>query len=393
MGRRPTFSGREICLFGKIGGFVSTRRVCFVTGTRAEYGLMRTTLAAVRRQRGLTLQILATGTHLSHPHGYTVDAIRGDGFAVDAAVDWNSAGEPRDLPVQTAAASGGIAAELNRLDPDVVLVVGDRVEAFGGAVAGHLGGRIVAHVHGGDRALGQVDDCLRHAITKLSHVHFPATRQSRERLMRMGEDPWRVFLTGSPGLDGIREAARPVKPARVRRSAVLVLHPTGTDNAEEFERTQTVHSAAMKIGFDGIAVIASNNDPGSAGIARYWENAAPGVAVYANVGRAQFLGMIRDAAVLIGNSSSGIIEAASFGTPVVDIGDRQSGRERSGNVVHVPFVQRAIAMALEAIWNDGRPMRWRGSNVYGGSGAGRKIAERLASLVIDDRLRRKVIAY
>jgi GDP/UDP-N,N'-diacetylbacillosamine 2-epimerase (hydrolysing) len=370
-----------------------TRRVCFVTGTRAEYGLMRTTLAAIRGRKELELQILATGTHLSRDHGYTIDAIRADGWTVNAAVDWAASRNPRELPVHTAAASIGIAKELNRLDPDIVLVVGDRVEAFAGAAAGHLGGRIVAHVHGGDRALGQVDDCLRHAVTKLSHVHFPATRQSRQRLLRLGEDPWRIHLTGSPGLDGIRQAAQPARAARLRRSAVIVLHPTGTVDAEEFDRAEMVHRAAMKIGFDQISVIASNNDPGSAGIGRYWNAGLPGVVVHANVDRPAFLGMIRDAAVLIGNSSSGIIEAASFGTPVVDVGDRQAGRERSGNVVHVPFNPRAIQHALATIWNHGRPRRWKGSNVYGGNRAGEKIAGKLAALVFDEQLRRKVITY
>jgi UDP-hydrolysing UDP-N-acetyl-D-glucosamine 2-epimerase len=371
------------------------RRVCFVTGTRAEYGLMRTTLQAIERHPKLRLKILATGTHLSKAHGRTVDAISADGFSVDARVPWKSSRDASRLPVDTAAAMAGIAAALNRLDPEVVLVTGDRVEAFAGATAAHLSGRIVAHVHGGDRALGQVDDCLRHAITKLSHVHFPATKLSRDRLLKMGEDPWRIHLAGSPGIDGIRSAALPVGPAVPARdkSALVVLHPTGTDEAGEFLRADLVLSAVCGIGFSRIQIIAPNNDPGSAGILRRWKSAGDIATVLVNVDRPRFLGMIRDAAVLVGNSSSGIIEAASFGTPVVDIGDRQAGRERSGNVMHVPFDARAIAAALKKIWNDGRPMRWRGTNVYGGNRTGEKIAAVLATMKIDDRCRRKVIAY
>ena len=149
------------------------------------------------------------------------------------------------------------------------------------------------------------------------------------------------------------------------------------------------------IPFIRIVIIHPNNDPGSRGIARCWDEHAldPRLEIHRNLDRARFLALLRDAVVLVGNSSSGIIEAASFGTPVIDIGPRQLGRERSGNVTNVPYRKSAIRAALTKIWNNGKPRRFKGRNVYGGEGTGRKIANVLSSIPLDDRLRRKLIAY
>jgi UDP-N-acetylglucosamine 2-epimerase (non-hydrolysing)/GDP/UDP-N,N'-diacetylbacillosamine 2-epimerase (hydrolysing) len=303
-----------------------------------------------------------------------------------------------------------LARVYEELGTDVVLVVGDRVEAFAAAAAAHISGRVVAHVHGGDRALGQVDDSLRHAISKLAHLHFPATARSAKRLLKMGEDGWRVVRVGSPGADQIRPAAAQwsgedwvgLKP---RRYALLVLHPTEVDPEVERGRAQLVLSTVREVGFEKVVVVYPNNDPGAAGIIRRWdalraENDGRFI-IRRDVPRPVFLGLMRDAAVLVGNSSSGIIEAASFGTPVVDIGPRQSGRERSANVTNVPFDAAQIRAVLSAVWNGGRPRRSRARNVYGGgtdgsrdgSGAGRRIADALARLDVTGRVLRKLIAY
>jgi UDP-hydrolysing UDP-N-acetyl-D-glucosamine 2-epimerase len=378
------------------------RRICFVTGTRAEFGLMRTTLRAIQAHPSLELQLLVTGMHLDRAHGRSIDGIRKEGWRVDATVPWPRSTTPAANAASTGAAIAGIAKSLERLQSDVVLVVGDRVEAFAAAAAGHVGGRIVAHVHGGDRALGQVDDSLRHAITKLAHVHFPATVESAARLIKLGEGRWRVRRVGSPGVDGIRDAAatpREVADAfpevERQRFALLVLHPTVTDEAIEQQTAEMVLRATKSVGVPRIVIVHPNNDPGGGGIARCWD--AHGrderLVIRRDVPRRLFLGLMRDAAVLVGNSSSGIIEAASFGTPVVDIGPRQAGRERSANVTHVPAQAKAVKAALKSIWRDGRPRRSPARNVYGGGGAGKRIAAELARLSVDDRLLRKLIAY
>jgi UDP-hydrolysing UDP-N-acetyl-D-glucosamine 2-epimerase len=286
-----------------------------------------------------------------------------------------------------------LAHAFEELKSEIILIVGDRVEAFAAASAAHIGGRIVAHVHGGDRALGQVDDVLRHAITKLAHVHFPATKQSAQRIVSLGEDRWRIHRVGAPGIDGIAARANP--QPWTNRLALLVLHPVNADDRLEHRRAALVLGAVQSFDFDRIVIVYPNNDPGSEGIARCWQEHAadPRVVVQRNLARPAFLGLLRDAAVLVGNSSSGIIEAASFGTPVIDIGPRQQGRERSQNVTNVPYTAGALHRALHRIWNRGQPRRFPRRNLYGGRDTGLRIASILANLRVDDRLRRKLITY
>jgi UDP-N-acetylglucosamine 2-epimerase (non-hydrolysing)/GDP/UDP-N,N'-diacetylbacillosamine 2-epimerase (hydrolysing) len=370
---------------------------------------MRTVLEAVRDHPALRLQLVCTGMHLDPAHGRSIDTVRAQGWHVDAVVPWgdgHSANGPPDRnAADTGAAMSALAATFRELDSDVVLVVGDRVEAFAAAAAGHVSHRVVAHVHGGDRALGQVDDSLRHAVTKLSHLHFPATKQSAERLLRLGENPRHVRLVGSPGIDGIRAAAAPRNEMaeafpglRPRRYALLVLHPTGPDPEEERARAALVAGAVRGAGIERAVVVYPNNDPGAAGIIRCWDATAAAndggdFLFRRDVPRHRFLGLMRDAAVMVGNSSSGIIEAASFGTPVVDIGPRQAGRERGANVTNVPFARAAVVRAVRAAWNGGRPRRCRCRNVYGGGGAGRRIADALARCPLHAGLFRKLITY
>jgi UDP-hydrolysing UDP-N-acetyl-D-glucosamine 2-epimerase len=382
------------------------RRICFVTGTRAEFGLMESTLRAIQSHRKLELQIIATGMHLDRRHGRSVESID---FPIDATVPWTSGkGGANDLAKSTGRAIALLGEAFERLETDIVLIVGDRVEAFAAATAGHLSGRIVAHIHGGDRALGQFDDSLRHAITKLSHIHFAATKQSAARIRKLGEDSHRIHTVGAPGIDQILQSpgtpdlekgdssefiGRQIQSCLVL-FAILVLHPIGSDDALEYQRARLILSATQVV-IPRIIIIHPNNDPGSRGIARCWDEHArdPRLQIHRNLDRPRFLGLLRDASVLVGNSSSGIIEAPSFGTPVIDIGPRQLGRERSGNVTNVPYRKAPLIAALKKVWNNGRPKRFTGRNVYGGEGTGRRIAHVLSSLPLSDSLRRKLIAY
>jgi len=387
-------------------GPATRRKVCFVTGSRAEFGLMRPVLIAIKSRSELALQIVVTGMHLDDARGNSIEVIRRQGWNVDAVVPWQCGDTTVTADWQRAGATGraieGISKALRRLGSDMVMVVGDRVEAFAAATAGHLGGLCVAHIHGGDRALGQVDDALRHAITRLAHVHFAATPGSARRLVRMGEDPWRVHAVGSPGVDGIvrraatwNAAATEYPLLRRRRYALVVLHPTEADDEIECRRAGVLIDATLAAGVDRAVVVYPNNDPGSDGIARQWKSrqSDPRLIILADVKRDVFLALMRDAAIMAGNSSSAIIEAASFRTPVVDVGPRQTGRERSANAVHVQWSPGAIEGRIRDAWNNGKPRRSPSGNVYGGRGAGRKIAALLAGLQFDEHYRRKLIAY
>ena len=378
------------------------RRICFVTGTRAEFGLMRSTLLAVTHHPGLNLQIIATGMHLDPGCGRSIRQIRAEGWSIDATVPWKPAPDSTGTAVAMGKATAGLARAFQKLSSDIVLVVGDRVEAFAAAAAGQVGRRIVAHVHGGDRALGQVDDALRHAITKLAHVHFPATATSADRLRQLGEDQWRIHCVGSPGVDGLREhAASNLEiqqhfPGLAKGAyALLLLHPTTTDPTREAAQAMMVYRAVVAVGVPQVIIVGPNNDPGARSITAAWRGvvAEPGVRLAMDLPRNLFLGLMRDAGVLVGNSSSGIIEAASFGTPVLDIGDRQLGRERGENVTNVPFKAGDIRRSLAAIWNAGKPRRFPEKNLYGNGRSGQRIASVLARISLDGRLARKLIAY
>ncbi|HEX4793133.1 MAG TPA: UDP-N-acetylglucosamine 2-epimerase [Humisphaera sp.] len=379
----------------------SNRRICFVTGTRAEFGLMKSVLRRIEDHPKLALQIVATGMHLDKSRGSSLDEIRAEGWKIDAIVPWAKGYSQSQTAIATGRALAGLAEAFDRLASDIILVVGDRVEAFAAASAAHISGRLVAHVHGGDRALGLVDDSLRHAITKLAHIHFPATVQSAKRIAQLGEDRWRIFRAGSPGLDGIRADAEPWKnlaaefPELVRRRYVLlVLHPQSAQDEAEYELADQVlrdlqHHEEIKT-----IIIFPNNDPGSAGIVRRWETIekTDQVILRRTIPRGIFLGLMRDAVALVGNSSSGIIEAASFGTPVIDIGHRQKGRERGPNVAHVNQPGAALRRALDRLLSTQRPIRFPPANIYGEGNAGQIIARTLAS-VPADRFRRKLISY
>lgn len=351
---------------------------------------MRSTLAAISAHRGLKLQIIATGMHLDHSRGYTLDEIG----HVDAVIPW-PANERREI--STGRAMAAISTALQSMKSDIVLVVGDRVEAFAAAAAGAIGGRVVAHVHGGDRALGQVDDSLRHAISKLAHIHFPATAESARRLLRMGEDRRRIHRVGSPGIDGIlKDAAAWSKVSRRfpglvrRRYALTILHPVDSDERLEQRRAVGILRGLRSAGIRQIVVIDPNNDPGAAGIMRAWREA--GCIRATHLDRSRFLGLLRDAALLAGNSSAGIIEAAGFRTPVIDIGPRQLGRECAKDVRHVDY--SGVRGAAARIWNHGWPRRSRGRNPYHTNGrAGAAIAEILGRNMPKNKLLQKLIAY
>lgn len=364
---------------------------------------MSSVLAAIDKHPKLQLQLIATGMHLDPVHGDGIQTIRRTGWKIDRVIPWpGDSGRNRvTTAVNTGTAIAALARAFSELRADIALIVGDRVEVFAGACAAHLCGLPVAHVHGGDRAAGQLDDSLRHAISKLAHIHFPATRQSALRLRKMGEDSWRIHRAGSPGLDNIvADAAaskllrKAIGPLPRHRYALLVLHPVDSNETLEFRRAREVLKAVSSVPYERIVIIYPNNDPGAHGIIKAWESTdSDRIILRRDVPRSIFLGLMRDAAVLVGNSSSGLIEAASFGTPVLDVGPRQLGRERGPNVTNVPYDSQRIGAQLRRLWKSGAPRRYTSENIYGGAGAARIIASKLASIAVNDRLLRKLIAY
>lgn len=374
------------------------RRIAYISGTRADFGLMASTLQLIRRSETLELAIVATGMHLSPLHGMTIGDIEASGLPIGARVQ-------TDDTASTGAAMAknvghmliGFVDAFEQLDPDLVLLLGDRGEMLAAALAAIHLNIPIAHIHGGERS-GTVDEPVRHAISKLSHLHLVATSESADRLVRMGEAPEHIFVVGAPGLDGI------VEDAGIERDILFAEYGLDSERPLALVLFHPVLQEAGASGAGGAAIINAlkgdlqvlalkpNSDAGSANIRTELEaRAAQGeITLVTHLPRAEYLSFLRHANVLVGNSSSGIIEAATFGIPVVNVGARQNLRQRNANVVDVPVseqaIRKAIATALTA-------QRGSGKNVYGDGQAGPRIVDLLEKTDLDEQLMRKVNAY
>jgi GDP/UDP-N,N'-diacetylbacillosamine 2-epimerase (hydrolysing) len=376
-----------------------TRRVCYVSGTRADFGLMRNTLQTIQSHAALSLQVIVTGMHLSQAHGMTVSEIEAAALPIRARV-----------PVALEPASGATMARnlglmttrftelLDDDKPDIVLLLGDRAEMMAGAIAAlHLNIAIL-HVHGGERS-GTVDEPVRHAISKLAHYHAVATAASRERLLRMGEHDDAVFVTGAPGLDGLAESVREDRVALCREAqldaarplALLVFHPVLAEADDSARATRVILSALAERGMQVLALM-PNADAGSAAIREVLSAASShaDLRLLTHLPRERFAAWMAACDVMVGNSSAGIIEAASFGTPVLNLGSRQNLRERNANVIDAPLEAAPIVEAIDALRGQGRYPR---HNLYGDGHAAVRITNLLAHVPTGAQLRPKTNAY
>ena len=357
------------------------RRVAVVTGSRADFGLLRPVMQAVKQHDAFELIIVVAGSHMVSP-ALTYRDIKQAFPEVSAdAVPMQIAGRTGRL--EDAAATGRGISRLTRvyerLQPEWVVVLGDRIEAFAAAAAASIGGIAVAHLHGGDRAEGIADEAMRHAITKLAHLHLPATEQSARRIIQMGEPADRVKVIGSPAIDGL-DAIPPIKDAAFAElgspDAILLLHPVGKANEHE-EATAAAALAAVR----GRKVLAlhPNYDPGREGILRALKS-APDLRVLPHLPRDQFVGLLKRLAasggVLVGNSSAALIECGALKLPAVNIGPRQSGREHGTNVVHCGESRAEIEAAVERALHIDRATI---THPFGPGHAGPAAAETLAA--------------
>jgi UDP-N-acetylglucosamine 2-epimerase (non-hydrolysing)/GDP/UDP-N,N'-diacetylbacillosamine 2-epimerase (hydrolysing) len=378
------------------------RNIAVVTGTRAEYGILRTVLGAVDAHPKLRLQLVVTGMHLVRKFGYTVDEIRDDGWRIDARVPMQThVDNPTAQTHGLARGIAGLGRAFSVLDPDFVVVLGDRIEAFAAASAAVMCRRLLAHIHGGDVATGDIDDSLRHAITKLAHVHFPATQDAAQRIRRLGEDPWRIHTVGAPGMDELRkQLAKRTTPkfdaaeyAGDKEYALLLRHPCTRSPTEEEKRTAQLIDAVRAESLEPL-IIYPNSDPGNSGIIRAIERAQKQgrARAFRSLPRDLYLSLLQNAEVLVGNSSSGIIESAFLGTPAVNVGLRQTGRLRaSPAVIDAADSPSALRLAIRKA----RKLRPRAGTrtAYGDGRSGPRIARILAATKLTDRLAFKRITY
>ncbi len=381
-----------------------SRRIAYVTGSRADYGLFSEPLRRIRESPDLELGLVVTSMHLEPDFGLTVKEIERDGMPVISRVRNLGGGDGgADQARSVGTAVLGITDALEAFRPDVVIVLGDRGEMLAGAIAAihlHLP---VAHVHGGDVS-GTVDELVRHAISKLSHLHFPATEDAAARLLRMGERAGYVHVVGAPGLDYLSHF-EPIPNSELEAELRLDLsqpfvlftqHPVTGDVDAAARQMEISLRVLDEVGVQVVATYPNSDAGGRAMIEvlKGWEG-RPWLRIVPSLGQRRFASLLKQAAAVVGNSSSGIIETPFFGVPVVNIGPRQAGRLRAANVLDVAHDPDSIRTAIECAINDEnfRTRAHNSRNPYGDGHAGERIVEILTSLEIGPQLLDKQIAY
>lgn len=336
----------------------SPRRIAVLTTGRQDWGIVRSTCAAILAEPELELVLLVGGMHLSERHGRTVELLRADGFTPAAELAWLDDDEAIDPPatVQAARATGLVGDALRRAPVDALILAGDRLETAAAALAATLERVPIVHLHGGEVTAGAFDDALRNAITKLAHLHLVSHAEHARRVAAMGEDPTTIHVVGAPGLDAAFRSDLPDRATleadlgrRLPPPLVLVtVHPATLDR-DPAAVVQPVIAAMARVPATYL-VTEPNSDPGGEAIRRAWQALdprAPGAPlVLEALGERRYWGLMRLADAMLGNSSSALVEAPSLGLPGVNVGDRQQGRHREANVLDVPPDAAAIAKAL-----------------------------------------------
>lgn len=374
------------------------RTISAVTVGRSDWGIYRPVLEAIRRDSDLQLHLIAASSHLVHSHGSTLSEIERDGFQANDQVDMLLAS---DRPVSIATSMGlgtiGFAQVLQRVRPDLLLVLGDRFEMHAAAVAATPFQIPIAHIHGGEVTEGAIDNAYRHAITKYSHLHFVSNAEHARRVIQLGEEPWRVTVSGAPALDNLAELkflnrselSGLVGMSLVEPPLLVTMHPVTLQHKDAGIQILQLLTALEEIKRP-IVMTRPNADTNHSEILKHIESFAQShsnVRLVANLGTRAYFSLMKIASAMAGNSSSGIIEAASFQLPVVNIGIRQQGRPRSGNVLDVEGGSDQIRLAiLKATSTEFRTHVQQYSNIYGDGHAATRIVNVLQSQPIDPRL-------
>ena len=379
------------------------KKILVTTGTRAEYGILRPLLKEIQKSKKLKLILIVTGSHLSKKHGYTINEIKKDGFKIDSIIRLSHF---RDKNVDVSTTIGDYIINFSKIfqkfKPDINFVIGDRDEMLASAIAASHMNIINAHLAGGDKS-GGIDEYNRHAITKLSNIHFANTVNSKKRIIRMGEDPKYVFLTGSPVIDDIFSKKITEKSVLEKKLGVkimgneiiLIQHPVTTQPKQtEMQITNTLNAiASLKI---PTFAIGPNLDSGYKEIFKKLQTFSKKykfLDVYSSFSRPDFLGLLKNCGILVGNSSSGIIEASCFSIPVINIGIRQKGREGDKKVIEVNNFQhgliRKAILKAQKMKND---HKLRIKSIYGDGKSSKRITK-LLEKKYPEKIYQKYISY
>ena len=369
-----------------------SRKVCVVTGGRADYDLLKLLMREIQKSRYFKLQVLATGSHFLAKFGSTYRQILRDGFRMDARVDMKPVGDSAvALGKAMSIGISGISRALEKLRPDLMICLGDRYEVLGAAIAATLVGVPIVHLHGGELTEGAYDDAFRHAITKMAHFHFVSTTAYRNRVIQMGEQPSRVFQVGALGVDNVlatpfisrKELEKNLRFRFQPTNLLVTFHPATLEPRKVKRQTQALLQALQTLPKTGLIFTMPGADKGSTTI---WKEICtfvkkhPHSKAFRALGSRVYLSCMREADGVVGNSSSGLLEAPVLKKPVVNIGERQRGRLAPANVVSCPGNPIAIRRALTRILSKNFRHRCADlKNPFGSGSAAQRIVARLRS--------------
>jgi len=382
------------------------RKICVLTGSRSEYSILRPVLFSIKKHPSLQLSIIATGMHLSPQYGYTVSEIENDGFSIDAKVDM-LIDSSKGIGMAKSVGIGiiGLSDALETILPDIIVIAGDRIEPLALVIAATYMNIPVAHIHGGDKSIGgHADDNVRHAITKMAHIHFAASEESGKRIIKLGEDPTKVFIVGAPALDTILNESLSNKDVICEKYDLDPLKPILMVVQNPVTREAEFAADQMKETMEAIVstqqqtiIIYPNSDMGGRKMIEVINNykECPFIKIITNMPHVDYLSLMKVSSVMIGNSSSAIIEAPSFKLPVINIGSRQEGRQRADNVIDVPYNRTLIASAIKIAVSDENFLKKVKlcKSPYGNGTASKKIVNILSDIELDENLLKKKITY
>ena len=339
------------------------RKICVITGTRSEFGLLRPLIALIAKDEELQLQLIATGMHLSPEFGYTLDEIIAAGFVVDKKVECLlSSDSSVGISKSMALAISGFADALETLQPDLVVVLGDRTEILGAVIAAGMANIPIAHLHGGETTEGAYDEAIRHSITKFSHLHFTSTEAYRKRVIQLGEQPEMVFNVGAIGLDAIKnlkllnkeEFEKSIGFKLKKRNVLITYHPVTLEKEAPIQTFENILQALDHLSETGLIFTHANSDKNGRGINKmiteYVDIHKEKAIAFKSLGQLRYLSALQFVDFVIGNSSSGILEVPAFYIPTINIGDRQKGRICNESVINsnnsLEDIEKSITFAL-----------------------------------------------
>jgi GDP/UDP-N,N'-diacetylbacillosamine 2-epimerase (hydrolysing) len=377
------------------------KKICVITGTRAEYGLLRWVMQGIKEDPTLTLQIIATGMHLSPEFGLTYKTIEQDGFTIDRKIEMLTSS---DTPVGIAKSMGlgmiGFADALYEMRPDLIVVLGDRFEIFSAVSAALIACIPVAHIHGGEATEGAFDEALRHSITKMSHLHFVAAEAYRQRVICLGESPDRVFLVGGLGVDVIKQSQlldRVALEASLefklgRKNLLITFHSTTLEISTAEEQMQELLDALEALKDVHLIFTMPNADTNGRLLIKMIQGFVdrhPNARAYSSMGQLRYLSCIAQVDGVVGNSSSGLTEAPTFQKGTINIGDRQRGRLQAASVINCEPTKASITNALKRLYsNDFQSNLSQVVNPYGVGGASKKVVDILKNYPINSIIKK-----